>query len=86
MTLDKSWDNYVQNDLSEYEHAKTLKGISFEEAVSKLACNSHNKSFFRAYDKHITMERREDKIYLYKSGFLKTLEINDVLARDWVEK
>lgn len=86
MTLDKSWVDYVQNDLSEYEHAKTLKGISFEEAVSKLACVSSDKKFFRAYNKNITMERRGEMIYIYKSGLLKTLEVNDVLAGDWVEK
>ena len=86
MTLDKSWVDYVQNDLSEYEHAKTLKGISFEEAVSKLACVSSDKKFFRAYNKNITMERHGDKLYIYSSGRLTTLEINDVLAGDWVEK
>lgn len=86
MTLDKSWVDYVQNDLSEYEHAKTLKGISFEEAVSKLACVSSDKKFFRAYNKNIIMERKGEKIYIYKSGLLKTLEVNDVLAGDWVEK
>ena len=32
------------------------------------------------------MERKGEKIYIYKSGLLKTLEVNDVLAGDWVEK
>lgn len=84
--MDESWEKYIQEDLSEYMHAKTLKGISFEEAVSKLACVSSDKKFFRAYNKYITMERHGDKLYIYNSGRLTTLEINDVLAGDWVEK
>lgn len=84
--MDETWEEYVQADLREFERAKTLKGIPFIEAVSKLACTSCNSTFFRAFNKSITLERIGEKLYLRKSGLLKTLEINDVLADDWVEK
>lgn len=84
--MDESWEEYVQADLKEFERAKTLKGVSFVEAVSKLACTSYDKTFFRAFNKSITLERLGEKLYIRKAGVLKTIEINDVLADDWVEK
>lgn len=83
--MDKSWEEYVQKDLAEFEHAKTLKGISFAEAVSKLACTSYKSKFFRAYNKNTVLERQGEKLYIYQAGFLRPLEVNDVLADDWVE-
>lgn len=84
--MDETWEEYIQADLAEFERAKTLKGIPFVEAVSKLACTSYNHTFFRAFNKSITLERHGEKLYIRKGGVLKTLEVNDVLADDWVEK
>jgi hypothetical protein len=84
--MDESWEEYVQHDLAEFETAKTLKGIPFVEAVSKLACTSYKSTFFRAFNKNITLERNGDKLYIRHAGVLRTWEINDVLANDWVEK
>lgn len=84
--MDDSWVEYIQKDLGGFEKTKLLKGISFTEAVSKLACNSFKSTFFRAYNREVTLERVGDKLFVRKGGALRTLEINDVLADDWVER